>query len=370
MRIRDVETIILRRPDVADVGDSSQDMLVVRVLTDDGLVGIGEGDTSPEVGRAVIDAPLSHEVCRGLREVVVGHDPFERGALWRAMYRASLFYGRSGAALQAISAIDLALWDLMGKAVGRPVYQLLGGACRPRIRAYASLLMPEEPSETEALVTQQMAGGFTAVKLGWGGLGRGLRRDDALVTAALRAAGDGLVMIDMASRAWSGDFRATEQLAIMLAGKGIYWLEEPFAPDDYASYARLRVPGLRIATGEEESSPAGFDRLMETGGVDVVQPDPSRAGGLTGCLRIAERAESLGLAIAPHAWSSPIVRAAALHLCVAVPHALMLEFSRHPSPLERLFDTGIELVDGFVAPTDRPGLGVEFDLEAARPFVV
>ncbi len=371
MRITDVETMILRRPDVRDIGDSSQDILLVRVLTDEGLVGIGEADTSPEVGRAIIDAPLSHEVCRGLRGVVVGHDPFERGALWRAMYRATLFYGRSGAALQAMSAIDLALWDLMGKAVGRPVYQLLGGACQPRIRAYASLLMPDEPAETEALVAEHVAGGFSAVKLGWGGLGRGLRHDEALVAAARSAAGDRAVMIDMANRAWdSGDFRATEKLAHMLADHDVYWLEEPFAPDDYASYARFRVPGLRIATGEEESSPGGFDRLMETGGVDVVQPDPSRAGGLTGCLRVAERAESLGLALAPHAWSSPIVRAAALHLCVATPHALMLEFSQHASPMERLFDTGLELRDGFVAPTDRPGLGVEVDLEAARAFSV
>jgi L-rhamnonate dehydratase len=370
MRITDVETLILRRPDVRDIGDSSQDLLLIRVLTDDGLVGIGEADTSPEVGRAVIDAPLSHEVCRGLREVVVGHDPFERGALWRAMYRASLFYGRSGAALQAMSAIDLALWDLMGKAVGRPVYQLLGGACQPRIRAYASVLMPDEPAETETLVGGLVAGGFSAVKLGWGGLGRSLRHDEALVAAACGAAGGCDVMIDMASHAWARDFKATEQLAVMLAAHGVYWLEEPFAPDDYASYAKLRVPGLRIATGEEESSPAGFDRLMETGGVDVVQPDPSRAGGLTGCLRVAERAESLGLAIAPHAWSSPVVRAAALHLCVATPHALMLEFSRHQSPLERLFDTGLELRDGFVAPADRPGLGVELDLEAARACAV
>ena len=370
MRITEVETIILRRPDVRDIGDSSQDMLLVRVLTDDGLVGIGEADTSPEVGRAVIEAPLSHEVCRGLREVVVGHDPFERGALWRAMYRASLFYGRGGAAVQAMSAIDLALWDLMGKATGRPAYQLLGGACRPSIRAYASVLMPDEPAETEGLVRGLAAGGFGAVKLGWGGLGRSLRQDEALVAAAVRGLGEGAVMIDMGSHEWGRDFRETERLALMLADQGVYWLEEPFAPDDYASFARLRVPGLRIASGEEESSLTGFDRLMETGGVDVVQPDPSRAGGLTGCLRVAERAETLGLALAPHAWSSPVVRAAALHLCIATPHALMLEFSQHPSSLERIFDSGLELRDGFVAPTDRPGLGIEVDMAAAKAFMV
>jgi L-alanine-DL-glutamate epimerase-like enolase superfamily enzyme len=376
MRISDVETLILRLPATADVGDSSQDLLVVRVLTDEGLVGIGEADTSPEVGRAAIDAPLSHEVCRGLRDVVVGRDPFDRGAVWRAMYLATMFYGRGGAAVQAMSAIDLALWDLMGKATGRPVYQLMGGACQPRIRAYASVLMPAEPAAAEELVRGLVADGFGAVKLGWGGLGRNLRQDEALVAAAMRGAADTAggdpadIMIDTASHTWRRDFRYVERLAMTLGELGVYWLEDPFAPDDYASYGRLRVPGLRIAAGEEETTPAGFERLFATGGIDVVQPDPSRAGGLTGCLRVAERAESLGVALAPHAWSSPLVRAAALHLCVATPHALMLEFSRNPSPFERLFDTGMEHRDGYLLPVDRPGLGVELDLEAARAFGV
>jgi L-rhamnonate dehydratase len=387
MRITDVETLILRLPETLDVGDSSQDLLIVRVHTDTGLVGIGEADTSPEVGRAVIDAPLSHEVCRGLRGVVVGRDPFDRGALWREMYSATMFYGRGGAAAQAISAIDLALWDLMGKETGRPAYQLLGGAVRPRVRAYASVLMPDEPAEAEALVHGLVADGFGAVKLGWGGLGRDLRTDEALVEAAIRgaggaargaAAGDGSasgtapadIMIDTASHTWRHDFRYVERLAHVLANLGVYWLEDPFAPDDYASYARLRVPGLRIAAGEEECTPAGFERLLGTGGIDVVQPDPSRACGLTGCVRVAERADSLGIALAPHAWSSPLVRAAALHLCAAMPNTLMLEFSRNPSPFERVFDTGMQRSGGFVSPVDRPGLGVEFDMDAAREFMV
>jgi L-rhamnonate dehydratase len=376
MRITDVETLILRLPETLDVGDSSQDLLVVRVHTDTGLVGIGEADTSPEVGRAVIHAPLSHEVCRGLRDVVVGRDPFDRGALWREMYTATMFYGRGGAAAQAISAIDLALWDLMGRETGRPVYQLLGGAARPDVRAYASVLMPDDPSEAEALVRRLVADGFGAVKLGWGGLGRDLRTDGALVEAAVRGAAavsgqiPADIMIDTASHTWRHDFRYVERLAIILAELGVYWLEDPFAPDDYASYARLRVPRLRIAAGEEECTPAGFERLLGTGGIDVVQPDPSRAGGLTGCVRAAERADALGIALAPHAWSSPLVRAAALHLCVAMPNTLMLEFSQNPSPFERIFDTGMKRSGGFVAPVQRPGLGVEFDMEAAREFLV
>jgi L-rhamnonate dehydratase len=379
MRITDVETLILRLPETLDVGDSSQDLLVVRVHTDTGLIGIGEADTSPEVGRAVIDAPLSHQVCRGLRGVVVGRDPFDRGALWREMYGATMFYGRGGAAAQAISAIDLALWDLAGKETGRPVYQLLGGAMRPQVRAYASVLMPDEPAEAEALVRSLVAEGFGAVKLGWGGLGRDLPTDEALVAAAIRgaAANGGAsgavpadIMIDTAGHSWRHDFRYVERLAMILAELGVFWLEDPFPPDDYASYARLRVPGLRIAAGEEECTPAGFERLLGTGGIDVVQPDPSRAGGLTGCVRVAERADSLGIALAPHAWSSPLVRASALHLCAAMPNALMLEFSRNPSPFERVFDTGMARIGGIVAPVDRPGLGVEFDMDAAREFLV
>jgi L-alanine-DL-glutamate epimerase-like enolase superfamily enzyme len=370
MRITEIESLVLRLPATADVGDSSQDLLVVRVMTDTGLVGIGEADTSPEVGRAVIDAPLSHEVCRGLRDIVVGRDPFERGALWRDMYRASTFYGRGGAAVQAMSAIDLALWDLMGKETGRPVFELLGGACQPQIRAYASVLMPDDPSEAEELVRGLVADGFGAVKLGWGGLGRSLRQDQALAEAAVHGAGGADIMIDTASHTWSHDFRYVERLAMILAELGVYWLEDPFAPDDYESYRRLRVPGIRIAAGEEETTPGGFERLLATGGIDVVQPDPSRAGGLTGCMRVADCAESLGVALAPHAWSSPIVRAAALHLCLATPHALMLEFSRNPSPFERLFNTGMVRRDGHLPPVARPGLGVEFDREAASEFAV
>ena len=378
MRITDIETLILRLPETVDAGDSSQDLLIVRVLTDTGLVGLGEADTSPEVGRAVIDAPLSHEVCRGLRGIVVGRDPFDRGALWHEMYRDTMFYGRGGVVAQAISAVDLALWDLIGKATGLPAYQLLGGAVRPAVRAYASVLMPADPDEAEALTSRLVADGFGAIKLGWGGLGQDLKTDQALVEAALRGASTGVgtgappadIMIDTASHTWRHDFRYVERLARILAELGVFWLEDPFAPDDYASYARLRVPGLRIAAGEEECTPAGFDRLIATGGIDVVQPDPSRAAGLTGCVRVAERADSLGIALAPHAWSSPLVRAAALHLCAAMPNALMLEFSRNPSPFEQVFDTGMERHGGYVAPVNRPGLGVELDLEAAREFIV
>ena len=130
MRITAVETIVLRVPDVLHINDSAQDAIVIRVHTDAGITGVGEVDSSPEVIRAIIEAPRSHRVCTGLAQVVIGEDPRDIERLWERMYRASVWYGRRGAAIQAMSGIDLALWDIKGKALGLPVYKLLGGALR------------------------------------------------------------------------------------------------------------------------------------------------------------------------------------------------------------------------------------------------
>src|SRR5262245_31332439 len=149
MRITDVEAIVLRQPSVNEgIADGSQDDLVVRVFTDSGIVGIGEVDSAPEVVRAVIDAPASHAIASGLRHVLIGEDPLDVEALWHRMYRASIYYGRRGVALHALSGIDIALWDIKGKALGKPVHELLGGSKRTRVRAYASTLMPETEGET------------------------------------------------------------------------------------------------------------------------------------------------------------------------------------------------------------------------------
>src|SRR5262249_49528731 len=146
VRITDVEPLVLRLPDLnPDLCDSTQDTLLVRVHTDAGLIGLGEADTSPEVGRSVILAPVSHLIARGLREVLIGEDPFDVNRLWRSMYRASLYYGRQGAALQALSAVDIALWDLIGQATGRPFWRMVGGAHRPRLPLSPPLPSPQPP---------------------------------------------------------------------------------------------------------------------------------------------------------------------------------------------------------------------------------
>jgi L-rhamnonate dehydratase len=192
MKITDLEAIVLRQPALNEsIADGSQDDLVVRVHTDSGIVGVGEVDSAPEVVKAVIDAPASHWIASGLRHVLVGQNPLDVEDLWRTMYRASIYYGRRGVALHALSGIDIALWDIKGKALGKPVSELIGGRRRTKVRAYASTLMPNTEAETARTVSGLIEQyGFTAVKLGWGPLGQDAERDVRLARAARKAAGD------------------------------------------------------------------------------------------------------------------------------------------------------------------------------------
>ena len=148
MKITDVEAIWLQLPVVDERCDGTQDTLIVRVHTDAGIIGVGEVDSSPMVAKAIIEAPLSHAIARGLRQCVLGQNPLDIAVLWERMYQGTIFFGRGGAAQQAISGVDMALWDILGKVLGQPVYQLLGGAFHTKLRAYASNLFGETPQAT------------------------------------------------------------------------------------------------------------------------------------------------------------------------------------------------------------------------------
>src|SRR5437773_5727300 len=163
MKITRVEPIHLRLPDVNERCDGSQETLLVKVYTDAGIIGVGEVDSSALVAKAIIEAPLSHKICRGLAECVLGQDPFEIDRLVHRMVEGSIYFGRQGAAIQAMSGIEIALWDIVGKAVKRPVYQLLGGGFRKVFRAYASILFGDTPAETERIGRSLVEQGFRAV---------------------------------------------------------------------------------------------------------------------------------------------------------------------------------------------------------------
>ncbi len=362
MKITDVEAIVLRQPVINEgIADGSQDDLVIRVQTDEGIVGIGEVDSSPEVCKAIVDARGSHKIALGLRELLIGEDPADIERLWDKMYRGVIFYGRRGAAIHAISGIDIALWDLKGKAAGKPVCELLGTPVHSRIRAYASRLMPDTPQEVTDAVNELKEQHFTAIKLGWGPLGQDPEHDVRLARAAKEAAGDDVEILIDAGLGYGADAAAATRVARELEQLEIYWLEEPFEPDEYEAYAEL-ADGVEIpiAAGEQDVTVWGFRELIDRGHVDILQPDVTRCGGITETLRIAKLGAERGLKTVPHAWKSGIIKAASLHVNAVLPDALFQEYCVADTPINtRLTNELLPIEgDGHVAVPTAPGLGV------------
>ena len=369
MTIDDVLTCILRLPEVRAVGDGSQDVLVVLVRTDSGAVGIGEMHTAPTVGAAIIHAPISHVRSRGLASVLVGEDPLDIDGCWQLMADASEVYGRRGVAMHAISGVDLALWDLRGKLEGRSVSDMLGGRHREVLRPYASVLMPETVEEAEILAADCRDEGFTAVKYGWGGLGAGPDRARALVSAVRSTDPRAELMIDVGAGL---PFEAAIRLAELLAPFRITFLEEPLHPDDLDGFARLREASpIPIATGEKETSLAGFRELITRGRPHIVQPDLARAGGFTEVERIYELARTHGIEVIPHCWSTDILVAATCHFIASRPMQVPLEFCLADNAIRRNLATQPLRFrgDGVHVPAG-PGLGIALDPDTIDHFAV
>jgi L-rhamnonate dehydratase len=370
LKITDVEAIVLRQPEMdVSKADGSQDALLIRIQTDEGITGIGEVDSLPPVVKAIVDAPPSHAIASGLRHLLIGENPLEIDRLWHKLYRGSIYYGRQGPAIHAISGIDIALWDIKGKVLGQPVHRLLGGPHRDSIRAYASTLMPETPEEARAVVAGLVERGFTAIKLGWGPFGRDADLDVALVRAAREAAGDDVDLMFDIGLGWPNADHGIRQVRRFEEYRP-YWVEEPFWPDETAAYRKLAdTVETRIACGEEDATRWGFDLLMERTGVDVIQPDVTRAGGISELVRIAHLADLRGVAMVPHSWSTGIIKAASLHVIGAMPNATFLEYCVQETALNQLLTVErFPVVDGMVALPEKPGLGVEIDEEVVRRY--
>src|SRR5436190_10658877 len=361
MKITRVEPIHLRLPTVTERCDGSQETLVVKVHTDAGLVGLGEVDSSSLVAKAIIDAPLSHKICRGLAECVVGHDPFEIDRLIHRMYEGSIFFGRQGAVIQAMSGVEIALWDLVGKATKRPVYQLLGGGFRKKFLAYASILFGNTPAETERIGRKLAEQGYRAVKFGWGPLGQSEEGDIAHVRAARRGIGDKAeLMIDAGlcydtatairrSRQFE-EFRPT-------------WFEEPLHPDNVEGYGKLSaVSPIRIAAGEEVCDVKEFQQLMDVGGIAVAQVDVTRVGGLSRSRRIGwDSAERHRLCV-NHSYKTGINIAASPHFIAALPNTHYFEYCVEQGALRQtLTRQRFPVIGGDIAVPEEPGLGIELD---------
>lgn len=370
MKITNVRATVLKLPEISSAADGTQDDLIIEIETDEGITGYGEADTAPFVGKAIIETYMSHGTCFGLREVLLNHDPFDYEMIWNEMRAKTYYYGRSGPVMHVMSGIDMALWDIMGKSVGKPVHKLLGGSYSDKVCAYASALMPETPDEVTRLVEMHRNLGYKAIKLGWGPLGYDVYRDFKLIKAARAAAGNEMeIMVDIGKRY---RLKSALYMAKALEQLNVYWLEEALPAEDYAGYRTLAEQSpIRIATGEEESGRLAFARLINETHVDVIQPDMSRCGGLTEAKKIATLAQDANILCIPHAFKTGILVAASIHLITAIPHAPFLEFSVTDSAIRKeILTNPFVLKDGFVDVPVAPGLGIELNREVIAKYGV
>jgi L-alanine-DL-glutamate epimerase-like enolase superfamily enzyme len=386
LKITGVECHVLLDPDY-DVGatSSAQDDIVVEVHTDEGLSGVGETDINPWIARACIEAPGTHTMGVGLTEMLLGQDPLDVEGLWERLYVGSAMNGRRGAVINAIGALDIALHDLRGKALGKPCYELLGGKVREAVTPYASL--QPEVSSLEAY-RESMVGwakeakrrGFEAAKLElvFSGPYRhkeldGTEEDVVEVIGAVRDAvgTDFVLMVDVAY-----GFPDAERAVATLKGWedfDLYFVETPLASDDLEGYARVaNEQPIPIAAGEWLTTRFEFEDLMDRGGVRVAQPDVGRVGGLTEAKRVSLMAEERGLSVVPHLWKTGISVAAAAHLAASSLNCPYIEFL--PPELSEsalrgyLLLDGPEMEEGSIRFPDKPGLGIDLDRDALQTF--
>jgi L-alanine-DL-glutamate epimerase-like enolase superfamily enzyme len=380
--IVDVEAIVLRAPtrDASDL-DSSAETVVVLVHDEDRVVGIGEADAPAAVVRELVLMEDVHAWSRGLRGLLLGRDPFGITALHRELYEATIYHGRRGLGVHALSAVDVALHDLVGKQLGRPAYELLGGACRDAIRPYATIYpgapgdrtIGELMDDIAARFEHALALGFRAVKMEV--LFGDLVTDRELVRCVAegrRLLGDEITLLVDFGYRWD-DWRSALWTLNRLEDCDLYLAEATLQHDDLEGHAKLaaRVE-TRIAGAEMAATRFECREWIERGGVDVLQPDVSRAGGLTELARIAALAADSGVLVVPHGWKTGITAAAARHLQAAAPNVPLVEHlspDLFDSPLRRdLVASEPEIVDGLIPLPTAPGLGVELQADAVERY--
>lgn len=358
--------------DLEDVVFRGYRATLVRITTDEGLVGVGEC--------MVRLAPTAtRDVVEDLAPLLIGRDPLDREAIWQLLYGTMMNRGHSkGFFTEAISGIDIALWDLSGKFLNLPLYKLLGGQHQTRLRAYASSLRFRERDLVIAQALQFKKRGFTAIKIKIGRNVEKPRADIEFVRAIRETVGDDMMLMVDANCAYADDVATALQVGRQLQELDIFWFEEPISPDNLAGYRHLALNlDIRIAAGEAEFMTYGMRDLLLQGGIDVVQPNVSRAGGITEARRIAALSHALHVPYAPHTGScSAVCLAATLQFSVALPNFLTFEYMQsdwandQPNPLRhQLLREPIEVFeDGHMLISDRPGIGVQLDEEIVERY--
>lgn len=369
MRIRDVRVVGLRGATPA--GGWSEELApednvhtLVLVRTDEGVIGIGSAFTTEGLvrGAMVVMAPL-----------LIGESAVEPERVSEKLHQHTFWLGRGGSITHTVSAIDIALWDLLGKATGQPVGRLLGGRYRDRVRPYASVLMAE-PGAMRETVRSVRERGFRAVKIGWGPFGRReTATDEAIVAAAREAAGDdALLMVDAggSDAFWPNGFKWALRTAQMLTAYGVAWFEEPLAPDALDEFVLLRQRApLPIAGGETLTRRQNFLPWLQRAAFDVVQPDVTKVGGISEARRIAWLANEFGVKFVPHGWNTAVGLAADLQLASAFPGTDLVEYIDGSPYVDALPTEPWSLdADGMMPIPDRPGLGIALDPVAIERY--
>lgn len=341
--------------------------LIVEVFTDSGLAGIGNAALSPRITKQVVDLHL--------KPLLIGKDPFDSEFLWQHMYRQTMAFGRKGIGMVAISAVDIAIWDILGKAAGQPVYRLLGGRTKKRIPVYASRLYSQPLEQLAAEAKSYKQQGYQAMKLrfGWGPVdgASGMERNLELVRTVREVIGYEIDLMADAYMGWTLDY--SRRMLPLLEPYRLRWLEEPVIPDDVHGYAALKSLGrVPIAGGEHEFTLYGFRELLEAKALDYIQFDTSRVGGITQARKVAALAEAYSVPVVPHAGQ--------MHNF----HVVMASFN---SPMAEFFppvdvEIGNELfwyiftgeptaVDGYIDLDENvPGLGLTINEESLKRFEV
>ena len=369
MKITEVVCQTLRVPSVEAKTASSQDSVLVRVRTDTGLEGIGEADSSPEVVKAIIDAPFSHNIACGIRELLVGENALEHERIWQKMLRRTQYYGGSSVTITAMAAVDMALWDLKGKHYGEPIHRLLGGKQHDDIQAYASILFGRDGAETADIGRRWIEAGYQAVKFGWEPMGESEQIDLDLVRGGRQGVGDdGILLID-AGCVWGP--RTALKRAEAFADYGIGWLEEPLRPTDVDGYVWLRDRSpVPIAAGENECGRNSMRPFIDRHALDVYQIDLAR-NGFTDAAYIRARVEEIGARLCNHCYTTPITVAASVHWLSTCRDAFLFEDCVEDSPLRHeLTNEKVQAVDGRIRVPDAPGLSVTLNEAFVKEFLV
>ena len=388
MKITDVETYVLLADNYdPNLTSSAQDTCLVIIKTDEGIEGYGECDTSPWVAKAFIESPGTHTMDQCVKDILIGSDPLKIDDLWSKIYVGTAMTGRRGAGVNAISAVDMALWDIKGKYENKPVFELMGGKKQDEVIPYASL-QPVGHSFQEykdSLVEWAIKAkdlGFRAVKsevtlngpYAHSGLNENDDKATEIVAAVRKALGPEIkLMIDVQYR-W---LNADEALPIVKDWKefDIYFLETPVWTDDIKSYARMHDEApMKIAAGEWLSTRYEFEDLIINGKIDVAQPDVGRCGGLTEAMQIAKFSQEHKRIIVPHCWKTSVSISATAHFAFNTPNCAFIEYLPPQLCVEtlrkELATEGFEYIDGKILPPTKPGLGIELNRDAIKKYQV